>query len=122
MQMLKAGMRHRLNRIHGIAPPFMPGEAAKTPVPALNGGAADEIIWAPASARLLDEGGPTGQPFERMNDDFSETTAHEHLARIVERHPAKVAVSDGSTSLSYKDLMRAVHGNGRGHCRCRSGG
>jgi acyl-CoA synthetase (AMP-forming)/AMP-acid ligase II/thioesterase domain-containing protein len=105
---LEASMLHRLNRIPYSAMPFTPGDVTRTPASAQAGGAGDKITWKTASARPLDEGGPGELPFERMKDDFAEISAYGHLTRIVEKHPDKIAVSDGSSSLSYSELLSAV--------------
>jgi thioesterase domain-containing protein/acyl-CoA synthetase (AMP-forming)/AMP-acid ligase II len=102
-------MRYPLNSIQINAMPFRLGELVGLPWSARARGGNERFTWRPASARPLDEGGPTGQPFEKMDDDFAEITAYEHLTRIVEKHPNKAAVSDGTTSLNFSELLRAVH-------------
>jgi thioesterase domain-containing protein/acyl-CoA synthetase (AMP-forming)/AMP-acid ligase II/acyl carrier protein len=109
MQMLKVRMHHRFNRTHGNASPFIGAEVTATPAAVQTGGVFDKILWQMPSARPLDENGPSSQSFERMSDDFAECTALEHLTRIAEKHPDKAAVSDGSTSLTFSQLLRAVH-------------
>ncbi|MGX9182319.1 AMP-dependent synthetase, partial [Mesorhizobium sp. BHbdii] len=71
-------------------------------------GPPDGFTWKQASTRPLDMGGPTSRLFPRMGDDFSEKSAFSHLKRIVEKYPDKIAISDGSTSLSFSELLNAV--------------
>ncbi|WP_246678795.1 non-ribosomal peptide synthetase [Mesorhizobium sp. B2-4-17] len=52
--------------------------------------------------------GPTNRAFERMSDNFSDISAFEHLERVVERHGDKIAVSDGSMSLAFFELLQAA--------------
>ncbi|BCG82370.1 AMP-binding protein [Mesorhizobium sp. 113-3-3] len=68
----------------------------------------DGFTWKRASTRPLDMDGPTSRPFPRMGDDFSEKSAFSHLERTVEKYPDKIAISDGSTSLSFSELLNAV--------------
>ncbi|WP_245307082.1 AMP-binding protein [Mesorhizobium sp. SEMIA 3007] len=75
---------------------------------ARNSSPPDGFTWKQASTRPLDMGGPTTRLFPRMGDDFSEKSAFSHLERVVEKYPAKIAISDGSTSLSFSELLNAV--------------
>ncbi|WP_214473692.1 AMP-binding protein [Mesorhizobium sp. dw_380] len=69
----------------------------------------DDFNWKQASARPLDMDGPTSRPFQRMGDGFSEKSAFWHLEQVVGKYPDKMAISDGSTSLSFLELLSAVH-------------
>lgn len=71
-------------------------------------GPPDDFTWKRASTRPLDVDGPTSRPFQWMCDDFSEKPAFWHLERVVERYPDKTAISDGSTLLSFAELLNAV--------------
>ncbi|GAU86626.1 AMP-binding protein [Bosea sp. BIWAKO-01] len=43
-----------------------------------------------------------------MSDDFSDVSAFEHLERVVQTHADKLALSDGTTSLTFQELLQAV--------------
>lgn len=75
---------------------------------ARNDGGPDDLAWKQAAARPLDMDGPASVPFQRMGDDFSEKSAFRHLEGIVEKYPGKMAISDGSTSLTFSDLLSAI--------------
>lgn len=64
--------------------------------------------WTTAPALPLDFGGPVDRPFERMGDGFSEICVFDHLERVARKHADKVAISDGSTSLTFAELRNAV--------------
>lgn len=68
----------------------------------------DDLTWKQASTNPLDMDGPTSRIFPRMGDDFSEKSAFSHLEQIVQKYPDKIAISDGSTSLSFPVLLDAV--------------
>ncbi len=68
----------------------------------------DHATWAGASTYTLDRDGPTHHPFVEMSDDFSDAPAFEHLERVVQKHADKVALSDGTTSLTFLRLLHAV--------------
>ncbi|TPK72892.1 AMP-binding protein [Mesorhizobium sp. B2-4-17] len=71
-------------------------------------GPQDGFTWKQASTRPLDMDGPANPAFQRMCDDFSEKSAFWHLEKIVGKYPDKIAISDGSTSLSFLELLNAV--------------
>jgi thioesterase domain-containing protein/acyl-coenzyme A synthetase/AMP-(fatty) acid ligase len=68
----------------------------------------DHFTWRQASTRLLDIDGPINRTFERMSNNFSDVTVFEHLERVVEKYGDKIAVSDGSTSLTFLELLQAA--------------
>ncbi|WP_342733788.1 non-ribosomal peptide synthetase [Bradyrhizobium sp. B117] len=68
---------------------------------------ADGIEWKAVPERPLDDGGPN-TPFKALPHDFPDTPAIEHLARIVECHPQKICVDDGTHQLTFAQLHAAV--------------
>lgn len=91
---------------HGL--PTIPGGRGEQEVATAWNSDLDHLIWREAPARALDTDGPTNRPFERMSDGFSDAPAFEHLQRVVQKHPDKIALSDGVTSLTFSTLLHAV--------------
>src|SRR6185312_11936502 len=58
----------------------------------------------------LDDRGPIDVPFERFMNDWIEHPIFERLEHVVERHFDKIAVDDGLTRYTYREIMRiSVH-------------
>ena len=73
-----------------------------------NSHAATNLTWSAAPVWPLDENGPVDRPFDRMPDSFSSVPAFTHLERITANYGHKLAVSDGSTNLTYSELLHSV--------------
>lgn len=106
--MLEAFGRQRSEGSPSPALRSIPGDGSQQHVTTAQSSVPDHVTWAPASARPLDSDGPTDRPFERMSDDFSDASAFEHLEQVVQKHADKIALSDGSTSLTFLELLQAV--------------
>lgn len=106
--MLEAFGRRRSAGTPSRALRLKPRDGRGPDVTTVRNSAHDNVAWARASARALDRDGPTDRPFERMNDNFSDVPAFEHLERVVQTHADKLALSDGSTSLTFLELLQAV--------------
>ena len=63
--------------------------------------------WLAAPDVPLDLNGPA-DPFTRLEETFSDTSAIKHLEEIAAVHGSKLAVSDGLVSLNYSELLVAV--------------
>jgi acyl-coenzyme A synthetase/AMP-(fatty) acid ligase len=61
---------------------------------------------APTNMRL-DHGGPVDVPFEYFDDYWIARPIIERFEYIVARHGERIAVDDGNTRLTYRELMRA---------------
>jgi len=58
----------------------------------------------------LDDRGPIDVPFERFTNDWIEHPIFERFEHVVERHFDKIAVDDGLTRYTYREIMRiSVH-------------
>ncbi|WP_244571120.1 AMP-binding protein [Mesorhizobium carmichaelinearum] len=106
--MLETSGRPRLESYFARTLPFVGGPTDQDVVANRNTSLPDGFTWKQASTRPLDMDGPTSRLFPRMGDDFSEKSAFFHLERIVEKYPDKIAISDGSKSLSFSELLNAV--------------
>ncbi|UVK44018.1 AMP-binding protein [Mesorhizobium sp. AR07] len=106
---LEAFGRRRSESLPSRALPSIRGPAKEQDAAiSRHNGPPDDFPWKQPSARPLDMDGPTSYPFRRMGDDFSEKPAFWHLERVVEKYRDKIAISDGSTSLTFSELLNAV--------------
>nr|WP_244440020.1 AMP-binding protein [Mesorhizobium metallidurans] len=48
------------------------------------------------------------RPYQRMGVDFANITVFDHLKDITKQYPSKLAISDGTTRLTYSQLLQAV--------------
>lgn len=64
--------------------------------------------WSNVPEYALDQGGPVLRPYQRMGVDFANITVFDHLRDIAKQYPNKLAISDGTTRLTYSQLFQAV--------------
>ncbi|WP_165779844.1 non-ribosomal peptide synthetase [Mesorhizobium sanjuanii] len=64
--------------------------------------------WSNVPEYALDQGGPVLRPYQRMGVDFANIPVFDHLRDITRQHPNKLAISDGTTRLTYSQLLQAV--------------
>lgn len=64
--------------------------------------------WSRDTYRNLDVVGIASRPHQRMGANFENTPVFDHLRNIAEKHPDKLAISDGTNRLTYFELFLAV--------------
>lgn len=64
--------------------------------------------WSNVPDYALDQGGPVLHPHQRMGVDFANVTVFDHLRDVTKQYPNKLAISDGTTRLTYSQLFQAV--------------
>ncbi|RWB29307.1 MAG: AMP-dependent synthetase [Mesorhizobium sp.] len=64
--------------------------------------------WSNVPDYALDQGGPVLRPYQRMGVDFANVTVFDHLRDVAKQYPNKLAISDGTTRLTYSQLFQAV--------------
>ncbi|TIY03589.1 MAG: AMP-dependent synthetase, partial [Mesorhizobium sp.] len=64
--------------------------------------------WSNVPDYALDQGGPVLRPHQRMGVDFANVTVFDHLRDVTKQYPNKLAISDGTTRLTYSQLFQAV--------------
>ncbi|RWP48716.1 AMP-binding protein [Mesorhizobium sp.] len=64
--------------------------------------------WSNVPEYALDQGGPVLHPYQRMGADFANVAVFDHLRSITSQYPDKLAISDGTTRLTYSQLFQAV--------------
>jgi len=66
--------------------------------------------WLEESAHALDWNGPSSRMFTRFRDADLDRSIIDHLERVVRRQPARLAVTDGETSLTFAELWGGLTG------------
>jgi amino acid adenylation domain-containing protein len=66
--------------------------------------------WLADSALPLDWNGPRERTFVRFRDDDMDVSIVDHFHRVALWHPDRVALMDGETALTYRELSDGVSG------------
>ena len=70
----------------------------------------ESLEWLEDGRRPLDWNGPSGRIFTRFRDEDLDRSIIHHLERVVRRQPARIAVADTDTSLTYAELWDGLSG------------
>jgi amino acid adenylation domain-containing protein len=74
----------------------------------------ENLEWLEDGRRALDSNGPSRRIFIRFRDEDLDRSIIHHLERVVRRQPARMAVADTDTSLTYAALWDGLSGLAEG--------
>jgi len=70
----------------------------------------ESLEWLEDGKHPLDWNGPAGRSFTRFCDEDLERSIIDHLQCVARRHPARIAITDSDTSLTFAELWDGLLG------------